>query len=73
MGLNTCCPRTWSVSAVGQFPPSVPWHFVNSPLASKPWSDSVAKNRFGASTNASSVSSPLRASRSIVACGGFYP
>jgi hypothetical protein len=68
MGLNTCCPKTWSVCAVVRFPPSVPWHSVNSLLESKGWSDSSRKNRFAASTNAPSVSSPSRASQSILAC-----
>src|SRR5437667_753725 len=68
MGPNTWCPRTWSVCAVGRFPPSVPWHSVNSLLASKHWSDSSGKNRFAAYTNAFSVSSPLKASLSILVC-----
>src|SRR6266446_6893539 len=68
MGLNTCCPRTWSVCAVVRFPPSVPWHSVNSRLASKHWSDSSGRNRYVAYMNASSVFSRLKASRSILAC-----
>src|SRR5580693_6362717 len=68
MGLNTCCPRTWSVCAVGRFPPSVPWHSVNLLLASKHWCDSPGRNRFVAYMSAHSVFSRLKASLSILAC-----
>jgi PNKP adenylyltransferase domain, ligase domain len=68
MGLNTCFPRTWSVCAVVRFPPSVPWHSVNSLSASKHWSDSSGRSRFVAYMNASSVFLPSKASRSIHVC-----
>jgi protein phosphatase len=48
-----------------RFPPSVPWHYANSLLSSKHWSDSSGRNRFVAHVSASSAFLRSKASRSI--------
>ena len=66
--LSVAIARTFGTAMTGKSKERQELADAPLPLVSKPWNDSSGRNPCVASMNASSVSSPLKASRSILAC-----